>query len=144
MLELKQLLVETKQAWVEYPGLRGFEVEVAMLSRPALTKLRKGCITSKMNRRTREVEEDLDEDKFVAKFTEATVKNWKGLTVEHLQTLVLINTEGQDLTAELEFSQDQAEMLVTNSTEFDTWLNEVVFDLDNFRSGTKRGEPEEA
>ena len=37
------------------------------------------------------------------------------------------------------YSEENAEVLVANSTEFDTWLNEVVFDLDNFRSGTKRG-----
>ena len=40
----------------------------------------------------------------------------------------------QDLQAEVEFSEENAEILVTNSAEFDTWLNEVVFDLDNFRS----------
>ena len=37
----------------------------------------------------------------------------------------------------MEYSKDNAEVLVTNSSEFDTWLNEVVFDLDNFRTGTK-------
>ena len=30
---------------------------------------------------------------------------------------------------------------MTNSSEFDTWLNEVVFDLDNFRTGTKGPSP---
>ena len=28
-------------------------------------------------------------------------------------------------------------LLVENSSEFDNWLNEVVFDLENFRSGSK-------
>ena len=40
--------------------------------------------------------------------------------------------------AEVEFSEDNAEILVTNSTEFDTWLNEVVFDLENFRGDGKK------
>jgi len=34
--------------------------------------------------------------------------------------------------------------LVSSSTEFDTWLNEVVFDLDNFRAGPARGSDSEA
>ena len=44
--------------------------------------------------------------------------------------------------AEVDYSKENAEVLVTNSAEFDTWLNEVVFDLDNFRSQRERGESE--
>jgi len=134
MLQLKELLVDTKSAWVDFPGLKGFEVEVAMLSRPELTKLRKKCLTTKFDRKSRAPVETLDEDKFVSLFTEATLKNWRGLTLAHLATLVLIDIEDKDPTLELEFSLDNAEMLVSNSTEFDTWLNEVVFDLENFRN----------
>ena len=46
--------------------------------------------------------------------------------------------DGQDPESEVDYSADNAEQLVANSTEFDTWLNEVVFDLDNFRGGTER------
>ena len=67
--------------------------------------------------------ETLDEDKFVSEFSDASIKNWKGLTVEHLETLILIDTEGQDPEAEIEYSKENAEVLVTNSSEFDTWLN---------------------
>jgi hypothetical protein len=88
----------------------------------------------KFDRKLRQIMEDLDEDKFVEEFTKSTVKNWKGLTIEHLETLVLIDTNNQDMSKEVEYSQENAEVLVSSSTEFDTWLNEVVFDLDNFRS----------
>ena len=43
----------------------------------------------------------------------------------------------QDPDTEIAYSEDNAEQLVSNSTEFDTWLNEVVFDLDNFRGKPK-------
>ena len=36
------------------------------------------------------MEEVLDEEKFVEYFTGSTVKNWKGLTLEHLETLILL------------------------------------------------------
>ena len=55
----------------------------------------------------------------------------------HLETLILVDTEGQDLNKEVDYSEENAEVLVSQSAEFDTWLNEVVFDLDNFRSESK-------
>lgn len=136
-MELKKLVVDSKSVWVDFPGLPGFSVEVANLSRKELTGLRKRCTVQKFDRKTRQVVETLDEDKFVTEFSAATVRNWKGLTLEHLETLILIETDGQDLSKEVDYSTDNAEVLVSSSTEFDTWLNEVVFDLDNFRSGGK-------
>ena len=85
--------------------------------------------------------EELNEEKFVVEFSEASIKNWKGLTLEHLETLILIDAGDQDPNTEVEYSQENAEVLVQNSTEFDTWLNEVVFDLDNFRTGSERPSP---
>lgn len=134
MLELKKLVIDTKSAWVDYPGLKGFEVEVAMLSKQEITRLRKECTITKVDRKTRIPMEELDEEKFVSMFTEKTVKDWKGLTLEHLQSLILVDISERDPEEELEFSVENAEVLVTSSTEFDAWLNEVVFDLDNFRS----------
>jgi hypothetical protein len=144
MMELKNLMVDTKAVWIDFPGLPGFEVEVANLSRKELTGLRRKCTTTKFDRKTRAAVETLDEDKFVTEFTKGVVKNWKGLTLAHLETLILVNIEGQDATKELEYSLDNAETLVSSSTEFDGWLNEVVFDLDNFRSVPKESTDGEA
>jgi hypothetical protein len=138
-MDLKKLMVDTKAVWIDFPGLKGFEVEVANLSRKELTGLRKKCTSTKFDRKTRQAVENLDEEKFIVEFTKAVVKNWKGLTLGHLETLILVDIDGQDPEKELEYSADNAETLVSSSTEFDTWLNEVVFDLDNFR--TKRKDP---
>ena len=137
-MELKKLMVDSKSVWMDFPGLEGFSVEVANLSRKELTGLRKRCTTNKFDRKTRQLTESLDEDKFVSEFAKGVIKNWKGLSIEHLETLLLIDTENQDPNAEVEYSEENAEVLVTNSSEFDTWLNEVVFDLDNFRTEPKR------
>ena len=137
-MDLKKLMVDTKAVWVEFPGLPGFEVEVANLSRKELTGLRKKCTTKKFDRKTRQAVEDVDEEKFIVEFTKSVVKNWKGLTLAHLETLILVDIEGQDPSQELEYDIDNAETLVSSSSEFDTWLNEVVFDLDNFRTRPER------
>ena len=140
-MDLKKLMVDTKAVWVEFPGLKGFEVEVANLSRKELNGLRKRCTTTKFDRKTRQAVEDLDEEKFIIEFSSAVIKNWKGLTLEHLETILLVDIEGQDPHKELDYNQENAETLVSSSTEFDTWLNEVVFDLDNFRTGSKGSTP---
>ena len=137
-MELKSLIVDSKTTWVEFPGLDGFEVELANLSRKELVNLRKRCVQNKFNRKTRAFEESLDENKFVKEFTNSTVKGWKGLKLEFLEDLLLVDLKGQDPSQELEYSVDNAESLVENSSEFDNWLNEVVFDLENFRSKQPR------
>lgn len=137
-MELKSLLVDTKTVWVEFPGLDGFEVELANLSRKELVALRKKCTQNKFNRKTRAFEESLDDEKFVKEFSMATVKGWKGLKLEYLEDLLLVDLSKQDPQKELDFSEENALQLVENSTEFDNWLNEVVFDLDNFRTKSER------
>jgi len=137
-MELKSLLVDSKTVWVEFPGLDGFEVELANLSRKELVALRKRCTQNKFNRKTRAFEESLDDTKFVKEFTSATVKNWKGLQLAYLEDLVLVDLAGQDGTKEMDYSGENALQLVENSSEFDNWLNEVVFDLENFRT-TEQG-----
>jgi hypothetical protein len=133
-MELKSLLVDSKTAWVDFPGLEGFSVELANLSRKELVNLRKRCTTNKFDRKSRMFNEELDESKFVKEFTEATVKGWKGLKLGYLEDLILVDLKGQDREKEMEYSSENAQVLVENSTEFDNWLNEVVFDLENFRS----------
>ena len=143
-MDLKKLMVDTKEVWIDFPGLSGFSVQVVNLSRKELNALRKRCTGQKFDRKTRAVVEQLDEDKFITEFTSAVIKRWKGLTMEHLETLLLVDYGDVDPSQTLPFTADNAETLVSSSTEFDTWLNEVVFDLDNFRTGPKSGSTEEA
>ena len=136
-MELKNLLVDTKTTWAEFPGLDGFEVELANLSRKELLALRKKCTQNKFNRKTRAFEEIMDDEKFVKEFTQATVKNWRGLKLSYLEDLLLVDISNQDPEKQLDWTDENAIQLVENSTEFDNWLNEVVFDLENFRTESK-------
>ena len=143
-MELKSLLVDSKTAWVEFPGMEGFEVELANLSRKELVNLRKKCTTNKFDRKTRAFNEELDESKFLSEFTKAVVKNWKGLKLKYLEDILLVDLSGQDPEKEMDYSYDNAKVLVENSSEFDNWLNEVVFDLENFRGGSQEESPKPA
>ena len=84
-MELKKLVVNVKEVWVDFPGLSGFKVKVANLSRKELLGLRKRCTVQKFDRKTRQLTEELDEEKFVVEFTGAVVKGWEGLTLAHLK-----------------------------------------------------------
>jgi len=137
-VKLEDLMVDTKTAWIEFPGCDGFEIEVANLSRKELLNLRKRCIKTKFDRKTHQAVEELDEDKFVHEFTKATVKNWKGLKLAYLEELILVDLGTNDPASELEFNLENAESLVQNSADFDNWVNEVVFDLANFRGKSER------
>jgi len=133
-MELKSLLVDSKTTWVEFPGLDGFEVELANLSRKELIALRKRCTSNKFNRKTRGFEEVLDDDKFIKEFTNATVKGWRGLKLKYLEDLVLVELGDNDPEMQMPYNTENSQLLVENSNEFDNWLNEVVFDLEHFRS----------
>lgn len=143
-MELKSLLVDSKTAWVEFPGMEGFEVELANLSRKELVNLRKKCTTNKFDRKSRAFNEELDEGKFLSEFTKAVVKGWKGLKLKYLEDILLVDLSGQDPEKEMDYSYENAKVLVENSAEFDNWLNEVVFDLENFRSGSEGEDPKPA
>ena len=131
-MELKSLLVDSKTTWVEFPGLDGFEVELANLSRKELIALRKRCTQNKFNRKTRAFEEDLDEDKFLDHFCRGVIKGWKGLKFSYLEELLLVDVSNQDPDDVLPYTIDNAELLMKNSSDFDTWVTEITSDLENF------------
>jgi hypothetical protein len=143
-MNLSELMVDTKSVWVEYPAYNGFEVELVALSRPELTALRKKCLVTKFDKKTRQPVEELNEEKFIELFTKATIKGWKGFKLKYLEDFMLVDLSNVDAEQELPYTEDNAKLLITNSTEFDTWVNERVFDLDTFRTGTKRPSVEKA
>lgn len=131
---LQSVMVDTKRAWVSFPGISGFEVELATISRPALMKLRKSCMHSKFDKKLRAPIEQLDEDKFISEFARATIKDWKGLTLGKLEDLLPIDLKGQSPDTDVPFSLADAELMLKHSPDFETWVNDSVFDLDNFRT----------
>ena len=54
-----------------------------------------------------------------------------------MEELLLVDLQDNDPETELEWNQENAEELVQNSADFDTWVNEVIFDLANFRGGAE-------
>ena len=131
-VSLASLLTPSKTVTVDYPTLNGFSVDLCYLAREELIKLRSRCVSQKLNRKTRAFEETLDEDKFLTEYCKAVIKGWKGLKYKYLEELLLVDISGLKPEDELDFSVENAETLMKNGADFDTWVTEVTGDLENF------------
>ena len=94
-MNLEELMVDSKAAWMDYPGCDGFEIQVANLSRKELIAMRKKCTTSKWDRKNRIMDETLDEEKFVKLFKNKRQKPayLKDANIMHLE-MSLVNKVG--------------------------------------------------
>ena len=149
-MDLAKLIVPSKTIWDEFPGCPGFEVQLSYLTRDELMKIRSKAVTNKVNRKSRAVEEELDSDLFQQLYIQAVIKGWKGLKLKYLSKMVPVdlssmtkNEEGEyiedvkdetgnDIIAELDFTHKNAELLMKNATGFDTWITDVLDDVENF------------
>ena len=131
-VSLSSLLTPSKTVTVDYPGMNGFTVDLCYLAREELIKLRNRCLSQKFNRKTRAFDEQLDEDKFLIEYVKAVIKGWKGLKYSYLEELLLVDISSLDPEDYLEFSQENAETLMKNAADFDTWVTEVTGELENF------------
>lgn len=137
-VSLESLMTPSKTVQFSYPGHMDFKVDLCYLSREELIKLRKRCVTTKFDKKTRQPTEMLDEDRFMAEYVKSVVQGWSGLKYRILEELVLIDTADLDLDSELSYSEENALALMKNSSEFDTWVTETVGDLENFTTSRPR------
>lgn len=129
-LSLKSLLVPSKQVEVEYPGMPGFLIQVAFLSRETLLTIRKK--STKTTFKNRQPTEEFNEDLFLQLYVENAIKNWTGLKLQYLEQLAPVDLTDQNLEDELEYTTENALFLMKNSSNFDAFITEQVGDLGNF------------
>ena len=131
-ISLAILMTPSKTVTIEFSGYTGMTVDLCYLAREELLKLRKKCVTTKFNKKTRQPEEVLDEEKFLTEYVKSVIKGWSGLKYRYLEELLLVDVADLDPDDELLYTQENAELLMKNSNEFDTWVTETVGDLENF------------
>jgi len=127
------LTIRKKEANLEFPGYDGFKIKVTYLAREELLKLRKKSVSTKINRRTRQPEEELNEEVFLKEYTKAVIKGWSGLKMKYLVQLIPVDEDKiADMEKELPYTLENAQIMMENSNDFDAWLTETVGDLANF------------
>jgi len=133
-LSLKTLLVPSKTVEVDYPGMSGFKVKVNFLSRETLVNIRKK--STKTTFKNRQATDELNDEVFLQLYVKESIKGWEGLKLSYLEQLAPVDLTGQDLEAELDFSEENALFLMKNSSNFDAFVSETVTDLGNFQTSS--------
>ena len=132
VVSLKSLLTPSKTVAVDFPGLEGFSIKLTYLAREELLKLRNKSVSQKFNKKTRAYEEQLDNDKFLTEYCKAIIKGWSGLKYKYLEELLLVDISEVDPEDFLVWNNENAELLMKNSSDFDEWVSETVGELENF------------
>ena len=131
-VSLKSLLTPSKTVSIDYPGYEGFAIDLCYLSREELVKLRNKCLKQKFNKKTRAFEDSLDDELFLTEYVSAIIKGWKGLKYKYLEEFLLVDVGQLNPEDELDYTQENAELLMRNSGDFDQWVTDTVGDLENF------------
>lgn len=131
-VSLKSLLAPNKKVSTEFPGLPGFLVELAFLSRENILAIRKKATRQLFKAGRAKIEEEFDEELFLQLYSEQTVLGWSGLKFNYLEKLAPVELNGLDPEDELEFTKENALYLLKNSTDFDNFVSDKVSNLGNF------------
>jgi hypothetical protein len=135
-LSLKTLLVPSKSVEVEYPGMPGFKISVSFLSRETLVSIRKKA--TKTTFKNRISAEEVNDELFLQLYVQASIKGWSGFKLSYLEQLAPVDLTGQNMDAELEFTEENALFLMKSSTNFDAFISETVTDLGNFQASKEK------
>lgn len=134
---IKQLMVTEKVTSVDFPDIDGFVVDLCYIGRDRMMKIRNQSLEFKYNKRTRQREEEVNNDKFLELYAEAVIKGWKGLTVRGLATLLPIDTSRMDPKENVPYTTDDALLLLKNSTIFDQFVTDSLNNFDVFEREQK-------
>lgn len=130
-------MVTEKVTEVEFPDIDGFKVQLCYVGRDKMMKIRNQALVYKFNKRTRQREEEVDNEKFLDAYAEAVIKGWSGLTVKGLATLLPIDTSGANPKEEVPYSHEDALLLLKNSTIFDQFVTDSLNNFEVFERESK-------
>ena len=135
VISLTSLLVPTKTADIDYPGIEGFKLSLSFLSREELVKIRKKA--TKIVYKNRQQTEELNDELFLQLYVGAVIKGWTGLKLKHLAQLAPVDLSAhKDTEQELKYSAENALALMKSSSDFDSFITETASELENFQSNS--------
>tara|TARA_A100001011_G_C14318909_1_gene849436 strand:- start:3439 stop:3870 length:432 start_codon:yes stop_codon:yes gene_type:complete len=131
-VSLASLMTSSKTVEIDYPGRAGMKVKLCYLAREELVKLRKRCLSTRWDKKSRQPIEEMDDEKFIVEYCKAVIKGWSGLKYKYLEELLLVDISDLKPDDCLPYTSANAELLMKNANDFDTWVTETVGDLENF------------
>ena len=140
MSKIASLHAQETTIEVEYPDIEGFTISLVYLNRDDLMKIRNRSLTYKFNKRTRQREEEIDNDKFLEEYTKKAIKGWKGLFIKDLPQLLPVDMTNADASEEITYNEVEALELIKNSTVFDQFVTDAMQDYEKFTIEAKEQE----
>jgi hypothetical protein len=138
MSRISSLIAKETVIEVEFPDLEGFIIKLVYLGRDDLLKIRNSSLIYKFNKRTRQREEEVDNEKFVEEYARKAIKGWSGLKVKYMPKLLPVDISTLDPNEEVVYSEEDALDLLKSSTVFDQFITDALNDYEKF-SIDKRG-----
>lgn len=132
MSMIKNLMIDEKIIEVDFPDSDDFKVKLSYVGRDKLMKIRNRALVFKFNKRTRQREEEIDNDKFLEEYSREVIKGWSGLTIRELARVLPIDTAGAKMDQLVPYSEDDALELLKNSTIFDQFVTDCMNDFEMF------------
>ena len=132
MSKIKNLIAQETTSWVEFPDIDGFEVELVYLNREDLMKIRNRSLTFKFNKRTRQREEEVDNDKFLEAYAEKSGVGLIDAFETSLPDLLPADISDMDPEEDIEYDEEDAIELLKNSTVFDQFITDCMNDYESF------------
>jgi len=132
MSKIASLMATETVVDVEFPDIEGFIINLVYLTRDDLMKIRNQSLSFKFNKRTRQREEEIDNDKFLEAYTARAIKGWKGLKVKHLPLLLPVDISSMSSEESVDYSEEEALDLIKNSTVFDQFVTDTMNEFEQF------------
>jgi len=132
MSKIASLMATETVVDVEFPDVDGFIINLVYLTREDLMKIRNQSLTFKFNKRTRQREEEIDNDKFLEAYTTRAIKGWSGLKVKHLPNLLPVDISSMNAEESVDYSEEEALDLIKNSTVFDQFVTDTMNEFEQF------------
>lgn len=134
-MNLKNLLVpidNRKPKNVVYDKDWGVSFDIIFLSKSEMQKLMSKNTKLVFNPRTHTKEEEIDGEGMRAEIVRNCVKGWKGVTYKWLSSIIVFDTTQVKLEDEVEFNEDNRDILFKEAYGLDSWLLDTVRNAANF------------
>ena len=131
-MDLANILVKSKTVDIEYPGMPGFIVSLAYLTRDEIMSLKDKCTSQKFNRKSHKPEEETDNDLFQELYIKAVVKDWIGLKGRYILKMLPVDPSTVEEDGDVDYSESSAKILMLNCSNFDSWVSDMLEDVSNF------------
>ena len=73
---------------------------------------------------------------FLELYSDKLIVGWKGLKMKYLKELMPVNMDKADEEKDLEFTPENALILMKNSTVFDSWITDITSDVSVFNKNS--------